>query len=74
MTENDEDEMKQVELDWSYNKLLKGLSLLSFGAVLVGTAIVKEPKVGSLFIVVGTVIGLYGIIEGWKGIKVLKRL
>lgn len=70
----DDDEIKQVALGWAYNKLLKGMGLLSFGAVLVGTAIIKEPKVGSLFIVVGTVMGSYGIIEGWNGIKVLKRL
>lgn len=74
MPYNDDNEMKQVALDWAYNKLLKGMGLLSFGAVLVGTAIVKEPKVGSLFIVVGTVLGSYGIIEGLRGIKTLKRL
>lgn len=74
MPYNEDHEMKQVALDWAYNKVLKGMGLLSFGAVLVGTAIVKESKVGSLFIIVGTVLGSYGIIEGWNGIKTLKRL
>lgn len=71
----DEDyKMNEYALNWAYNKLFKAMGLLSFGAVLIGTAIVKELKVGSLFIVVGTVLGSYGIIEGWNGIKVLKQL
>jgi hypothetical protein len=71
----DEDhEMKQVALTWAYNKLLKGMGLISFGAVLIGSAFIKESKVGPLFIGVGSVLGAYGFSEGWVGIKTLKRL
>ena len=76
MSDNsDEDyDTRQVAMDWAYNKLLKGVALISFGAILIGSAFIKESKVGPLFIGVGSVLGAYGFSEGWIGIKTLKRL
>jgi hypothetical protein len=67
-------ETRQVAMDWAYNKVLKGVALITIGVVLIGSAFVKESKVSPLFIGVGTVFGAYGFVEGFCGVKVLKRL
>jgi len=72
-----EDDMKQYALDYAYRKLLKGMGLFSIGAITVGLAVYNrsnESKASLMYIFGGVVCGSYGLIEGWKGIKILKGL
>ena len=68
---------KQHMFDYAYGKLLKGMGLFSIGAISIGLAVYdrsNESKANLMYILGGVVVGTYGLSEGWKGIKILKRL
>ena len=72
-----EDDMKQHMFDYAYAKLLKGMGLFSIGAITIGLAMydrTNESKANVIYILGGVVFGTYGLSEGWKGIKILKKL
>ena len=72
-----EDDMKQYVFDYAYTKLLKGMGLFSIGAITVGLAVYdrsNESKANLIYILGGVVCGSYGLSEGWKGLKLLKKL
>lgn len=76
---SDEDDMKMYAMQSGYNKLLKGLGLLSIGAVAFGLAYMtdtsqKVSKAYLLYMIGGTVAGLNGFLECRKAMKIINKL
>ena len=72
-----EDNMKTYALDYAYGKVLKGMSLFSIGVITIGLAALNksnESKANLMYILGGVLVGSYGVKEGWKGIKIIKKL
>lgn len=72
-----EDDMKTYAFNYAYGKVLKGMSLFSIGAITIGLAVLgktNESKANLMYILGGVLIGSYGVKEGWKGIKIIKKL
>jgi hypothetical protein len=74
-----DDDMKQYAMQQGYNKLLKGLGLLSIGVVAFGLAYVSDasPKVSKaylLYMIGGTVAGTFGFLECKKGMQIIDGL
>jgi hypothetical protein len=76
---SDEDDMKTYMLQYGYNKLLKGIGLLSIGAMAFGLAYVSDtsPKVSKaylLYMIGGMVAGSIGFQECRRGMNIIDKL
>lgn len=77
MSDDYENEMKHYAFKYGFEKLLKGVGLFSIGAISICLArydTSKESKAELIYLIGGVVFGTYGLSEGWKGIKLLKKL
>jgi hypothetical protein len=76
---SDDDDMRTYAMQSGYNKLLKGIGLLSIGVVAFGLAYVSDtsPKVSKaylLYMIGGTVASTIGFMECRKGVRIIERL